>query len=200
MKYFISIFFFILYGVCLAQSDSLTSANFRLKVSVNGSIIYPGAGTGIEYILSQKEASGEKYGKFKTIGFISGNISFYHHPTFHDNLYFTMEWGKRRIKNKGFCYELDLGPGLSRTFISGTTYKIDDSGNASKVSLAGYYYAVITAGGGAGYDFSKKKSLPFTALAKMNFLLMFPYNSTLYVRPVLELGIRYQLMKNNQVR
>jgi ABC-type sugar transport system ATPase subunit len=171
-----------------------------LKISANGSIIYPGAGTGIEYILMQKETAGEKYGKHRTIGFISGNIAFYHHPTFHDNLYFTMEWGKRRIKNSGFCYEFDLGPGLSRTFISGTTYKIDDSGNVSKLKLAGYYYAAITAGGGAGYDFSQKKKLPFTAVAKMNFLLMFPYNSTLYVRPVLELGLRYQLKKNNPVR
>ena len=84
-----------------------------------------------------------------------------------------------------------MGPGFSRTFLGGTTYRVDDRGNISVVKLAGYNYALITIGGGLGYDFTAKKQLPVSGFAKMNLILMFPYNSTLYFRPVLEIGIRY---------
>jgi hypothetical protein len=87
--------------------------------------------------------------------------------------------------------EFSFGPGFSRTFLGGTTYKVDDIGNISVIKLAGYNYALITIGGGFGYDFSMKKKLPFSAFAKMNLISMFPYNSTIYFRPVLELGIRF---------
>jgi hypothetical protein len=97
----------------------------------------------------------------------------------------------RRTNNKGFISEFSFGPGFSRTFLGGTTYKVDDNGNISVIKLAGYNYALITIGGGFGYDFSLKKQLPFSTFTKMNLISMFPYNSTVYFRPVLELGIRY---------
>jgi hypothetical protein len=68
---------------------------------------------------------------------------------------------------------------------------VDNAGNISVIKLAGYNYALITIGGGFGYDFSMKKQLPFSTVAKMNLISMFPYNSTIYFRPVLEIGIRY---------
>jgi hypothetical protein len=97
----------------------------------------------------------------------------------------------RRTKYSGFISEFSAGPGFSRTFLGGTTYKVDENGNISVIKFAGYNYALITIGGGFGYDFSMKKQLPLSAFAKMNLITMFPYNSTIYFRPVLELGIRY---------
>ena len=123
--------------------------------------------------------------------FISGNLNWYHHPDFHDNLYLTAEWLMRRTRNTGFVSEFSAGPGFSRTFLGGTTYKVDDQGNISVVKWAGYNYALITIGGGLGYDLTVKKQLPVMAIAKMNLIVMFPYNSTMYFRPVLEIGIRY---------
>jgi hypothetical protein len=128
---------------------------------------------------------------FKKERFISGNLNWYHHPDFHDNLYLTSEWVMRRTRFTGFISEFSAGPGFSRTFIGGTTYKVDNNGNISVIKLAGYYYAMITVGGGFGYDFSMEKQLPFSAFAKMNIISMFPYNSTIYFRPVLEVGFRY---------
>jgi hypothetical protein len=57
--------------------------------------------------------------------------------------------------------------------------------------MAGYNYALITVGGGFGYDYSVRKNFPCLIFAKMNIISMFPYNSTIYFRPVMELGIRY---------
>jgi hypothetical protein len=184
-------------SLCPGQSDSiniLPRHHFNFKLSYNSSLIYPGLSTGIEFTFRQVNVQRFKKQILKksfTKGrFIAGNINWYHHPDFHDNLYLTAEWVMRRTKSGGFISEFSFGPGYSRTFLGGTTYRIDDSGNISVVKLAGYNYALITIGGGIGYDFSMKKQLPFSTFGKMNLISMFPYNSTIYFRPVLELGIR----------
>jgi hypothetical protein len=151
--------------------------------------------TGVEYSLNhinERVLKNQKPGRdYKKEKFISANLNWYHHPDFHDNLYLTSEWVMRRTRFTGFISEFSVGPGFSRTFLGATTYKVDDAGNISVIRLAGYNYALITIGGGFGYDFSMKKQLPFSAVAKMNLISMFPYNSTIYFRPVMEIGIRY---------
>jgi hypothetical protein len=158
-------------------------------------VIYPGLSTGIEFSMKQmiihrlkKQADDKSFTKGR---FISGNLNWYHHPDFHDNIYLTAEWVMRRTKIGGFITEFSFGTGYSRTFLGGTTYSVSDNGTISVIKLAGYNYALITIGGGIGYDFSVKRKLPFSTFAKMNLLSMFPYNSTIYFRPVLELGFRY---------
>lgn len=185
--------------LCLAQSDTINASlvrHYNLKIAYNNSvIIYPGISVGVEFPLQQLSVriikNKEHFRDFTKERFISGNLNWYHHPDFHDNLYITAEWVMRRTNYKCFIWEFSSGPGFSRTFLGGTTYKVDDMGNISVVKLAGYNYALLTIGGGFGYDFSVKKQLPVSTFAKMNLILMFPYNSTLYFRPVLELGIRY---------
>jgi hypothetical protein len=130
---------------------------------------------------------------YKKERLVTGNLNWYHHPYFHDNLYLTAEWVMRRTKSTGFVSEFSAGPGYSRTFLGGTTYKVDNTGNIRIVRNAGYNYALITIGGGFGYDFSVVKHFPFSAVVTMNVISMFPYNSTIYVRPVLEFGVRYKL-------
>jgi hypothetical protein len=198
MKTWIFILALLCCTICRAQSVSTndsTACNFNIKLSYISSIIYPGISTGIEFPLHNyyvQILKRQEYIKSFTKGrFISGNINWYHHPYFHDNLYLTAEWVMRRTKNTGFISEFSAGPGYSRTFLGGTTYKVDDNGNISIIRLAGYNYALITVGGGFGYDFSMKKQLPFSVFAKMNLISMFPYNSTIYFRAVLEVGVRY---------
>jgi len=183
--------------LCPAQSDSIIKSpdrHYNLKLSYNSSLIYPGISTGIEFPVRPVKEKELKRLHNKYIikdRFISGNLSWYHHPDFHDNLYLTAEWVMRKTGPEGFISEFSSGFGYSRTFLGGTTYRVSDNGNISVIKLAGYNYALITIGGGFGYDFSVKKQLPFSTFAKMNLLSMFPYNSTIYLRPVLEFGIRY---------
>jgi len=198
LKSMISILALSYCTLCLAQSDSINDSSSRhinLKLAYISSLIYPGITTGIEfplYHINEKVLKNQKIVRYFTKGrFVSGNLNWYHHPDFHDNLYLTAEWVMRRTKFSGFISEFSAGAGFSRTFLGGTTYKVDENGNISVIKLAGYNYALITIGGGFGYDFSMKKQLPLSAFAKMNLITMFPYNSTIYFRPVLELGIRY---------
>ena len=123
---------------------------------------------------------------------MTANLSWYHHPAFHDNCYLTVGWTMRRTKLNGFVTEFSPEVGLSRTFPGGTTYQVDNYGNVTIKKSAGYLYALISIGGGIGYDFSKTKQKPFLIFSKFNVLMMFPYNSTIYLRPVMEFGLIYK--------
>jgi hypothetical protein len=105
----------------------------------------------------------------------------------------------RRINNKGFFTEFSAGTGFSRTFLGGTTYRVDNLGEVTVIRFAGYNYALIIAGAGLGYDFSKLKGKPISVFYKLSMLTMFPYNSTFYFRPAMELGLIYRPEKFIQI-
>jgi len=185
--------------LCFSQSADtvrVETKSSNLSVSYNSSIVYPGARIGVELpietISITKTKSSGKTKDFVKDRFVTANLSWYHHPTFHDNCYLTVGWTMRRTKSSGFITEFSPEIGLSRTFLGGTTYKVDDSGNVTIKKEAGYYYALVSIGGGIGYDFSKKKHKPLLIFSKFNVFMMFPYNSTIYLRPAIELGLVYK--------
>jgi hypothetical protein len=163
-----------------------------VKVSYMGSLLYPGFKIGIEQSYKIRQLNKKKSWGTKTIfkeRYWTLNLGYYHHTTFHDNLYLLAEWQLRRQKSNGLFFEFAPGLGYSRTFLNGTTYQVDDDGGVSKVSAAGYNYVMLSIAGGIGYDFSKKTDLDIKAFLKPSILVMAPYNSFLYVRPTVELGI-----------
>lgn len=189
-----------------SQTDSLISRNCissNLRMSYNSSLIYSGISMGVEIPVNSVTLT--KYvctGKERVIlkdRFVSANSDWYHHPGFHDNLYFTAEWTMRRTYKNGFFTECSFGPGYSRTFLGGTTYIVDNYGKVSIIKSAGYNYALIIAGVGFGFDFTKKEGIPISLFLKFDNLIMFPYNSTFYFRPVLELGLIYKPEKFIQI-
>jgi hypothetical protein len=191
----LSILLLILCFASYAQSDSATLLKYKLKLSYLSSLIYPGMSIGMEFPVTtgnnenpMMKVSPDSFHKNR---FISFDLNWYHHPDFHYNLYLTVEWIMRRTRNSGFISEFSCGPGISRTFLAGTTYKVSDIGNVSVVRNAGYYYAMVNAGGGFGYDLSARKKIPLEIYSSLHIITMFPYNSTLYFRPVLETGFRY---------
>ena len=169
----------------------------NIKLFYNSTLIYGGARAGVEFqvkvdSLSRIRKSGHE--SFYVKEFLIGpTLSWYHHPGFHDNVYLTISSIWRRTKSSGFFTEFSPEIGYSRTFLGGTTYLVNGSGNVSIEKLAGYNYAFLSVGEGFGYDFSKSKSLPLMIGLKINIMAMYPYNSTLYLRPALEAGFIYKL-------
>jgi hypothetical protein len=169
-----------------------------LKTSYLGSIIYPGFKIGIEKPYKVTVVEKQKKWGTKTIlkeRYWTLNLGYYHHPTFHDNLYLLAEWQMRRQKSNGWFFEFAPGLGYSRTFLGGTTYNVDDNGGVSKVSAAGYNYAMLSIAGGFGCDFSKKTGTDVKAFFKPSIIVMAPYNSFVYARPTVELGVVFSLEK-----
>lgn len=181
----------------LAQPSNpfaLAAPSSEIRLSYVGTIVYPGLKLGIAIPVKQitlAKQGGKKY-RLKDRHLVL-NLSGYHHPDFHDNLYLTAEWQMRRTKPSGWFTEFSPGLGYSRTFLGGTTYRVADNGEVSIKRAAGYGYFLATVGGGLGYDFSVRQTRPITAFFRANVLVMLPYNSFLYVRPTVELGLTYKL-------
>lgn len=193
----LSLFFFTI--TCFSQTENMVrrdTVSSDLQTSYNSSLIYPGIRVGIEfpvYFVCVKKNFDSEVPKIISKGrFISMNAGWYHQTNFHDNLYFTAEWTMRRTKENGFFTEFSSGFGCSRTFLGATTYETDNTGGVDIIKSAGYKYAMIIVGGGLGYDFSKKKEIPLSIFYKFEMMGMFPYNSTLYFRPAMELGVIYK--------
>jgi hypothetical protein len=188
--------YLLLIVVFLAIFCSKTNAQ-ELKLSYNSSIIYPGVKVGYEIPFVSKDIEkvkrSGKIKRFKLEWLLSVNAAFYHHEYYHDNLYVTAGISFRKIKPSGFFCEFSPELGVSRTFLDGTTYSFDDEGNMEIGKPNGYFYPLLSIGGGFGYDFSVKKSLPIAVFTKLNLISMYPYNSGLYFRPTFELGVSYRL-------
>ena len=198
-KYFLLLIFETFSILSFSQNvDSVRVVPKSVSVFISyiSSMIYPGARIGVELPVSTKYLTiNKKDNSKKELAkeqFLTFNSSYYHHPGFHDNIYLSSGWTWRRIKSKGFFTEFSPEAGISRTFLGGTTYLVDDQGNVSTKRLAGYYYALISFGGGIGYDFSVSHSSPLKIFSKLDILLLFPYNHTIYLRPVAEMGIIYR--------
>ncbi len=206
------IILFLTVNFSFAQSDSITVSKIKTPSSIylayNSSIVYPGLRSGFETpIISIQINKKKKSGKQKLIfkdQFLTTNLGWYHHPTFHDNIYLTAGYTLRRTNKKGFFTEFSPEIGYSRTFLGGTAYQVDESGNVFIKKMAGNNYALISIGGGFGYDFSIAKSKPISIYYKINMLTMFPYNSTVYLRPTMELGVIFKtnnfLMFNSKIK
>lgn len=168
----------------------------NLTLSYNSSLIYPGLRFGIELPIKRvnvrKLRSSGRIRQYTKERFITPMLSWYHHPTYHDNVYLTAGWTIRRTHSGGFMKELTPAIGLSRTFLGGTTYKVSNEGNVEIERLAGYYYYLLSISGGLGYDFAIKKHKPVAVFSRLSLMALFPYNSTILLRPTLELGIIYK--------
>lgn len=121
------------------------------------------------------------------------NLSWYNHKGYNSALMLSSGIGYRSLHKKGLFFGSGLNLGIMRTFINGTTYTVDDSGEIS-TTTGGYFYGNINISLEAGYDFSKRsKSLPLSSFLKLNGLTQFPYNSGSVFHIMAEIGIRYAL-------
>ncbi len=181
---------------CTYGQNTNAMPETSIKAAYMGSLIYPGFKIGIERPSKVIQVEKTKSWGTKTIlkeRYWTYNFGFYHHKTFHTNLFLLVERQMRRQNSGGFFVEFAPGLGYSRTFLDGITYTVNENGVVNKKSLAGYNYAMLSLGGGCGYDFSRKTKMPFKMYLKTSALIMAPYNSFLYVRPTAELGIIYSL-------
>jgi hypothetical protein len=171
-----------------------TSAN--LRVGMSSYLIYPGATAGVELPVKSvhltRTRSREEPKTILKERFVFAGLGWYHHPRFHDNLYVTGGWIRRRKGPGGFFTELSPGIGYCRTFLGGTTYRVSGEGEVSRQKRAGHSYALLTVSGGLGYDFSRRKNTPVSVCYTVNLLALLPYNGSVYLRPVMQAGLIYQ--------
>lgn len=198
MKSNFGLLLLLLYAIALpaqkSDAPALPLPQTSIKASYLGTIVYPGFKWGIERPYKVIQVEKDKKWGLKTIlkeRYWTGNVGFYHHPTFHDNLFLLLERQKRRQSAGGWFGETSVGLGYSRSFLGGTTYTVAESGQVNEKPLAGYDYGMASLAAGGGYNFAMKKDIPFKVFGKISILGIFPYNSHLHLRPAIELGCIY---------
>ena len=177
----------------LAQQTKDYQPLAGIKAQVLGSIIYPGLQLGYERPYQVTKGMSGNATKYYKERYIAGHLGFYHHARFHTNLMLQGEWIARNQKTKGFFYEFNTGLGISRTFLAGPAYEVNEQGEVSKIPLAGNWFAMLSVGGAAGYNLRLNQKQDFTIFSRLRGLFFFPYNNVLYGRPSLELGLTYHL-------
>jgi hypothetical protein len=187
-------FFLLLCSDLVAQNTALEdySVSSNISFAYNASILYPGLRGGIERPINRIEVTryrGRRAARhFTKYRYLSAEIGYYHHPTFHDNVYLLLGWRARRLRRHNWFTELSPSVGYSRTFLGGETYEVDKNGSISLKKWSGYHYAMLAIGGGFGYKFNPRTSF----YTRSSLLFMIPSNNLFYFRPTIEIGLVWQ--------
>jgi hypothetical protein len=167
-----------------------------IRGGILGSLVYPGLSIGVERPYKYTQIDKVKPHKTKTIyreRYLSYSLGMYHQSYYHTNFLLQTEWTARRQRSGGLYYESSFGAGLSRTFVDGAVFSVTDDGEVFKVPLSGNWYALAAMGCAVGYNANLRLQKPFSIYLKHQWLLLFPYNSFLTMRPVITLGGNYNL-------
>ena len=159
-----------------------------LFFSLDGTLIFPGFQVGME--IPFKEVHKLKFNNHSILKqrFVKVGMGYYHHKNYHDNSYVLIGLGFRRRGSKGFFRYISPSIGYSRTFLGGTTYQVNDSGEVSRKKNAGFNYLRTSLSMGIGYDFFPIKEKPVSLFGEFSLTGMYPYNNVLYMRPMISLG------------
>ena len=116
---------------------------------------------GIGKLLKQKEIHVLKKSGIEKVRTKSralyGNIGYYYQPQFQHNWSLTAEYALGHAYQNGFYSEFSPFLGVSRTFLTGTTYTVGDNGTVTKDNLAGNWYVTGGFSTGLGVNFEKPK-------------------------------------------
>jgi len=151
----------------------------------------PGLKLGVQCLKSSKLKE-HKSGKERVIETSYGaDLGCYKDPRSHLGVFLNGGLERRKIYENRVYMVSSLNPiGVFRSFLP-ATYQVDDSGDITKVSLAGRWYFAPAASWGIGRN-SKKNPLRGW-YTKAHLMLLMPYNT--YILPLLnwELGYRFTL-------
>lgn len=176
--------------------DSAIIQGCHLQLSALGALKYPGLKAGIDYnvyrkIIHKKRNNGTYKIRYK-YKYITTNVGFYDHRYFHTNFFIQFGYLMQRTNEKGWFSVFEPQLGISRTFIRGIVYEVDESGAIKKQRAAGHLYVAPSIAIGFGKDLSIKNDLPFMLFSKVTFFTNVPYNNFIYARIFMELGVSYQ--------
>ncbi len=133
-----------LFAQAYPSQQKTADQEISAHVSAMGAFIYPGAKAGIDYMVINKtiQQSGSN-GVIKTITknkFITANIGFYHHRDYNTNLLLQAGYQFQRMNSNGWFRSFEPQIGISRTFIDGAVYKVNDDHTVTRKKGAGHFY------------------------------------------------------------
>ena len=159
-----------------------------------------GGQIGIGKLLKQREIHRFKKSGVEKITtksrFLYGNIGYYYQPDFQHNWFLTADYTLSRTSKKGFYSEFSPFLGVSRTFLTATTYTVGDNGSVTKKNLAGNWYVTSGFSTGLGVNFEKPKlGYLKTIAAKLVVQTFYPNFKFIAIKPYFQLQTAWELPK-----
>jgi hypothetical protein len=174
-----------------------------VKLSTLVSTRSTGFQVSVEKYFFQKEINKmRKSGKIKTIQKDrSGSIdlSYYYQSGLHHNWFLTGSYNLKRTGKRGFYAEFSPFIGVSRTFISDETYRVNSTGGVELSPLAGDWFLTSGFGYGFGKTFGAQKSFLLKDIyAKFFLQYMYPNFGFIGFKPSIQVGTSFDLDKVQQ--
>ena len=184
------------------EADSLTrpAAPIFVQTSLLVSPQSLGARIGIGQVLSETEIHiFKKSGRQKVIfkdRILSINPGFYYQKYLHTNLFLTVDYAFVRRHRRGFYRTFAPLVGVSRTFLTATTYTVDDTGVVGQDKTAGDWrvMAGFTWGIGKRFNTVKPGVLRDIHLA-VNVPFFYPNFRSVALKPSLQIGAAFNLSR-----
>jgi hypothetical protein len=197
VKTFVLILLSFILGAGSLPAQSVTRKYFPeggVFGSYWASLIYPGFDLGLEKPIKFDEftwfENGQTVPRYKET-YAVYSISMYHHNTLHTNVLLTAGRKNRTQRNSGCFTERTLRGGISRSFLDGSAYVVDQSGSVSRRSLPGNFYLAALFDYGFGYNLKYKTNIPLKPYISFNAMFIAPYNRFFYHRFGVNIGMVY---------
>lgn len=190
MKYLLSITLILLSYITVSQEVN------RLLVSSHHHIAFaPGIKLGMEHEIGfgayQKHKKNKIKTKYKEL-FIQPSISFNNQKHVYKSVHPSIDFGYRRIKPKGYKFEILWGTGALFTIREGTTYKVNDGEIDKSWFLSGRSYITQNIGFGVGQDLTRR-CLPLSWHLRLYNSFLYPYNTFQIPQLSIEAGVTIML-------
>jgi hypothetical protein len=216
MKNIIALFFFSILGFNtigfaqeikqnVLQKDTAfwTTTPTFVKVSSLVTTQSIGFQASVEKYFIQKEINKiRKSGRIKTIRedrFLSLDLGYYYQAGLHHNWFLTGTYHLRRTGKRGIYAEFSPFVGISRTYISDETYKINSNGGVELSHLAGDWFLTSGFSYGIGKTFNESKSFLLKDIyAKLFLQYMYPNFGFIGFKPSFQIGTSFSLDKWQQ--
>jgi hypothetical protein len=152
----------------------------------------------VEKYFIQKEINKiRKSGRVKTIRkdrFLSLDLGYYYQAGLHHNWFLTSTYHLRRTGKRGIYAEFSPFVGVSRTFISDETYKVNSNGGVELSRLAGDWFVTSGFSYGIGKTFIESKSFLLKDIyAKLFLQYMYPNFGFIGLKPSFQIGTSFSL-------
>lgn len=174
------IFIFLLILSCQLDIHGQERAMGSWQIGYFGNnVIHPGFKVSKEYVLKTWEKTKDKVKGDKTSHrayAFSPEFVFYRHKHNHYGLVLNPSVNYQRTRTTGGYVELRIGTGYHRSFLDGTTYRVNSNGEVETVPLPGQNTWISSITWSFGKDLRKTKELPIRYYMQLGASARTPYN------------------------
>lgn len=193
------ILFFSFSGIAGASKYSSSTVQFRSPIIVSYYGDYlgfkPGIHLGIErpvlVFRHKSDTTGNTFPETERSFLTSYNFIIYHHTGYNTSMQLFPSLVFRSVRLHGLILDLGIGTGVSRTFLDGPSYRIENSGTVKRVNAAGFWYWTASVAPSLGWDLHRcSRGFPFQIFLSPDVWLQYPYNKGLLFHFSAQAGVR----------